>query len=59
MDELYKCIGSLEQMRDWSDPYEVDADALDYAVRILKSLYVFIGDSFPDREKGDIEGVNK
>lgn len=38
MDKLEKCIGSLKNMRDYSDPYEVDADELDYAIDILESL---------------------
>ena len=38
LERLERCIGSLESMRDYSDPYEVDADELDYAANMLKIL---------------------
>ena len=38
MNRLEKCIGSLKCMRDYSDPYEVDADAIDYAIESLNFL---------------------
>ena len=38
MDRLEKCINALKNMRDYSDPYEVDYDELDYAINILESL---------------------